>query len=45
MVNTLHRDGGIGDSVALEVAHKALDTTVNLYTIHTLTHTQTHTHT
>lgn len=30
MVNALHRDGGIGDGVALQVTHEALDATVNL---------------
>lgn len=30
MVNALHRDGGIGDGVALQVTHEALDSTVNL---------------
>ncbi len=37
MVNALHRDGGIGNGVALQVTHEALDTTVNLQTY-------THTH-
>lgn len=32
MVNTLHRDGGIRNGVALEVTHKALNATVNLQT-------------
>lgn len=30
MVNALHRDGGVGDGVSLQVTHKALDATVNL---------------
>lgn len=30
MVNALHRDGGVGDGVSLQVTHKAFDTTVNL---------------
>lgn len=37
MVNALHRDGGIGNRVALKVTHKALDASVNLQTN---THTQ-----
>ena len=34
MVDALHRDGGIGDGVALEVTHEALDAAVNLQTTH-----------
>lgn len=30
MVNALHRDAGVGDGVTLQVAHEALDATVNL---------------
>lgn len=41
MVNALHRDGGVGNWVALQVTHKALDATVNLQT-HTHTHTTRH---
>lgn len=36
MVDTLHRDGGIGNCIALQVTHKALDATMNLNScIHT----------
>lgn len=41
MVNALHRDGGIGNRVALKVTHKALDASVNLQT-NTRVHTHTH---
>lgn len=37
MFNTLHRDGGIGNGVALKVTDKALNATVNLHT-NALTH-------
>lgn len=37
MVNTLHRYSGIGNRVALKVTDKALNTTVNLHTMRTLT--------
>lgn len=30
VVDALHRDGGVGDGVALQVTHKALDAAVNL---------------
>ena len=30
MVNALHRDGGIGDGIALQITHEALDATMNL---------------
>lgn len=30
MANTLHRDGGIGNCIALQVTHEALDATMNL---------------
>lgn len=32
MVNALHRDGGVGDGVTLQVMHIALDATMNLWT-------------
>lgn len=32
MVNALHRDGGIGNGVTLQITYKALDATVNLQT-------------
>lgn len=42
MVNTLHRDSGIGNGVALKVTNKALNATVNLHTTCTLTHEEEH---
>lgn len=35
MVDALHRDGGVGNGVALQVTNEALDTTVNLKHTHT----------